>query len=237
LAAIKLLFYFLKIIIPAIISTTPINLLHSRLILSVPNNPIASIRQETTSCANRINIVAYAGPKSDMLLMTVNVINAPITPPSKYSLLSTSKTDSKSSLPVMNHKAMHATKADKCTQLLVAHIFDESITRVLKTPWTLIKSPASRANKIPIKHYHQFIIITLISLSTKRTVPLVQPKEPSPWLPLAAPGSYSLPGNCFYTQHNRHNLGANPKLIIAGTCNIIDVLEKFAQGFGKVSHN
>lgn len=76
-------FYFWNTTIPAIIKATPINLLHSKHTFSVPNSPKASIKHETTSCAIRISIVAYAGPKPDMLFITVNVINAPITPLNK----------------------------------------------------------------------------------------------------------------------------------------------------------
>ncbi len=141
--------YRLKIIIPAIIRATPINLLQSKQTFSVPKKPNASIKQETTSCANRINIVAYAGPNPDMLFITVNVINAPMTPPNKYNLLSTLNTENKFSLPAKNHTIMLAANAVNCTQLFVAHILDESITLVLKTPWTLINNPASKANKIP----------------------------------------------------------------------------------------
>lgn len=130
----SLAFHFLKTMIPAIIRATPINLLHSKLTFSVPKNPNASIKQETTSCANKISIVAYAGPNPEMLLITVNVINAPITPPNKYNLLSTLKTENRFSLPAKNQTLILITKAVNCTQLFVAHIFDESITRVLKTP-------------------------------------------------------------------------------------------------------
>lgn len=71
-------------------------------------------------------------PVPNLLLITVNVIKAPITPLNKYNLLLTSNTESKFSLPVKNHILILVTKAVKCTQLFVVHIFDESIIRVLK---------------------------------------------------------------------------------------------------------
>ncbi len=97
-----------------------------------------------------MSIVAYAGPRLDMLFMTVNVISAPITPLKRYNLLLTLNTESRFSLPVKNQMLMLVAKAVKCTQQFVVHVFDESIMRVLKTPWTLIKRPASNPNKIPV---------------------------------------------------------------------------------------
>ena len=78
-------------------------------------------------------------------------MKAPMIPPDRYNFSLTLNTESKASLPVKNHKLMLAAKADIWTQLVEAHIFDDSITLVLKTPWTLINKPARSANKIPIK--------------------------------------------------------------------------------------
>ena len=158
-------FYFWKTTIPAIISAAPINLLHSKHIFSVPNNAKASIRQEVTSWATKISIVEYAGPKLDMLLITVNVINAPITPLNKYNLLLTSNTESRFSLPAKNQILILVAKAVKCTQLFVVHIFDESIIRVLKTPWTLINKPASNPNIIPVNQSPPIIKVLCINIS------------------------------------------------------------------------
>ena len=77
-------------------------------------------------------------------------MKAPMTPPAKYNFWLTSNTENKASFPVKNHKLMLAAKADIWTQHVAAHMFDVSITLVLKTPWTLIKSPARSASIIPI---------------------------------------------------------------------------------------
>ena len=56
-------------------------------------------------------LIALAGPKKSTLLMTVNVINAPITPPSSIYLWSTANKEATvPSLPVKNHSAIQTLK-------------------------------------------------------------------------------------------------------------------------------
>lgn len=95
-------------------------------------------------------------------------MKAPMTPPNKYNFPLTSNTENKASRPVKNHKLMLAAKADICTQLVAAHILDDSIRRVLKTPCTLINKPASSANTIPIEippvFNYRYLIVSQIKL-------------------------------------------------------------------------
>ena len=95
----------LKSIIPPIATAVPKSFLHSKGCLSTPNIPKSSTRYDTTNCAITISMVACAGPRFPILLITVIVINAPSTPPSSVYLCSTCHSAEILSLPVKSHAA------------------------------------------------------------------------------------------------------------------------------------
>ena len=78
-------FYSLALnrMIPARNSPVPNNFIQSNPLFSTQKIPNTSIRYATISCAATISITAFAGPNADIPTITVNVINAPITPPKR----------------------------------------------------------------------------------------------------------------------------------------------------------
>jgi hypothetical protein len=76
-----------------------------------------------------------------MLLITVNVINAPNTPPSKVYLGSTIITSLNEVLSVINHAPRHTMSAVNCTKTFAAQRLEFSVTLVLNTPCMLISAP------------------------------------------------------------------------------------------------
>ena len=69
-----------------------------------------------------INNADFAGPNISMLLITVHVIPAPITPPKRTYLGDTFAKAEIESLPVTNQAPMQTAKAVSCTQPLETHI-------------------------------------------------------------------------------------------------------------------
>ena len=86
-----------------------------------------------------------AGPSISILLITVQVIPAPITPPSNTYFGSTFASDAMESLPVINHAATQTANAVSCTHPFDPHIPVVLVTCVLNTPCPLISAPDNKA--------------------------------------------------------------------------------------------
>ena len=118
--------------------------------LSTPNNPSSSITYATINCEITISRAAFAGPSAAILLITVHVIPAPITPPRSTYFGSTFHNAPTGSRPAISHAAAHNRNALNCTQPLLTHIPAVFVTCVLNTPCTLISAPDNSAIKKPV---------------------------------------------------------------------------------------
>lgn len=118
--------------------------------LSTPNNPRSSITYATINCEITIRSAAFAGPSVSILLITVHVIPAPITPPRSTYLGSTFHKFPIESRPAISHAAAHSRNALNYTHPLLTHIPVVFVTCVLNTPCTLISAPDKSAIKKPV---------------------------------------------------------------------------------------
>src|SRR5699024_8855241 len=89
------------------------------------------------------------GPRLLILWITVTVIKAPMTPPSKVYLFSTCHSAPMLSRPVKNHATMHTRSAENCTHPVETQRLLCLVTWVLNTPWILISAPDSMAIQNP----------------------------------------------------------------------------------------
>ena len=118
----------LKTINPAIAISAPITFFQLNGSFSTPKSPNNSIRYATISCAITISITAFAGPNESMLLITVNVINAPIAPPSRTYFGSTERTSLNEVLSTKSHAAIQTKNAVNCTNTFAAQRLEPSVT-------------------------------------------------------------------------------------------------------------
>ena len=109
-----------------------------------------------------ISSTAFAGPRPAIAVMTVHVINAPMTPPSSMYLWSTCASDKIPACFRSNiaHRNIAVKKPENATHAEASHVDVCFVTPVLNTPWTLIRAPDINATIIPhIKNYlHKSVI-------------------------------------------------------------------------------
>ena len=121
--------------------------------LSTPNNPRSSITYATINCDITIRSAAFAGPSDAILLITVHVIPAPITPPSNTYLGSTFHNAPTESLPAISHATAHSRNALELHPA-VTHPHSSCLCYLrINTPCTLISAPDKSAIKKPVTSY------------------------------------------------------------------------------------
>ena len=125
------------------------SLIHENVVFSLPNSPKSPSRYETIICATTIVTSALAIPRPLILFITVNVINAPITPPRSVILLSTLNSFMISGLPSITHIIAQVASAVNCTNIAVTHTLLAFVTFVLNAPCKLISAPDIIAIKNP----------------------------------------------------------------------------------------